>query len=181
VVADTKRGKTTPVNAREGCLLLIRALIEIVGKPAEPYVVGAFLAAELEECTSAHSAVREAAEDTCTELLALANPWACRGILAPILLQSLRCTEWRIKAAALERLTQCATATTTTAPTQVHKMIPKLIPGIASQVWDTKAQVSKGAKATRIVISNLLFHLLSIPFVVNSVCKPTVRSFPALD
>jgi hypothetical protein len=103
VVADTKRGKTTPVNAREGCLLLIRALIKFVGKPAEPYVVGAFLAAELEECTSAHSAVREAAEDTCTELLALVNPWACRGILAPILLQSLRCTEWRIKAAALER------------------------------------------------------------------------------
>ena len=66
---DSKRGKTMPPNAREGCLLLIRALCEIVGKPAEPYIVGAFLAVTLDECGSNNSVVRQAADDTSSALV----------------------------------------------------------------------------------------------------------------
>ena len=46
---DSRRGKTSPPNAHEGCLLLIHALCECVGKSVEPYVVGGFLAAALDE------------------------------------------------------------------------------------------------------------------------------------
>ena len=169
---DSKRGKTTPPTAREGCLLILRALCEIVGKPAEPFIVGAFLAAALDECASANSAVREAAEDTATALCRLAHPWAFRRVLSPILLQSLQCTEWRVKAAALERIVQLSA----TAPAQVQKLIPTWIPAVTNQVWDTKAQVSKGARAalTAICKTNANKDIApTIPFVVNAICKPS--------
>jgi len=170
---DTKRGKTTPPAAREGCLLLLRALCELVGKPAEAYIVGAFLVAALDECASANSAVREAAEDCSVALVQLSHPWAFRTVVSPILLQTLRnSTEWRVKTAALERLAQvCATA-----PTQVQKMIPTWIPAVTKQVWDTKAQVSKGARAalTALCQTNTNNDIRNtIPAVVNAICKPS--------
>ena len=112
---DSKRGKTTPASAREGSLLLIRAFCEIIGKKTEPFVVGAFLAAALDECGSSSSDVREAAEDTAAALITLANPWAFPHLICPLLLQALKSKEWRVKANALDRLAQCAS----TAPKQV--------------------------------------------------------------
>ena len=173
VNTDSRRGKTTPPAAREGCLLLLRALAEIVGKPVEPYIVGAFLAAALDECASANSAVREAAEDCSVALVQVTNPVAFRTIISPILLQTLRnTTEWRVKTAALERVQQvCGTA-----PTQVHKLIPTWIPAITNQVWDTKPQVSKAARAalTAICETNTNTDIKpTIPAVVNAICKPS--------
>jgi hypothetical protein len=169
---DTKRGKTTPANAREGCLLVIRALCQIVGKAAEPFVVGAFLAAALDECASSSGAIREAAEDASTAIVALANPWAFRTVLCPLLLQSLKSTEWRTKACTLERLEQCAS----TASAHVYKMIPTLIPAVGNQVWDTKAQVSKGSRAALLAICNTNNNRdikKTIPAIVNAMCKPS--------
>ena len=168
---DSKRGKTGPPNAREGCLLLIRALCQINGRKVEPYVVGAFLAAAMDECASSSVAIREAAEDTTSALVALAHAWAFPTIICPLLINSLHTNEWRVKAAALERLQQCAA----TAPAQVKRLIPTLIPEIANQVWDTKAQVSKGAKAALLVICDTNTNpdvKPAIPAVVNAICKP---------
>ena len=121
---DSRRGKTTPPNAREGCLLLIRALCERLGKSGEPFVVGGFLAAALDECGSSSSSVRQAAEDAAVALVKLASPWAFPRLICPLLLKALQSTEWRVKFNALERLSQCAT----TAPKQVCRLLPKLIP-----------------------------------------------------
>jgi hypothetical protein len=145
---DTKRGKTTPPDAREGALLVIRALCEIVGKPAEPFVVGAFLAAALDECGSSSSSVRQAGEDTATAIVALAHPWAFPSILLPLLKKSLYSNEWRVKTATLERLEQCAS----TAPEQVQKLIPDIITSLTNQVWDTKPQVAKAARMALLAI-----------------------------
>ena len=129
---DTKRGKATPANAREGSLLIIRAFCELVGKKSEPYVVGAFLAAALDECGSNSSSVREAAEDTATALIKLANPWSFPRLITPLLTKSLKSTEWRVKTNALDRLAQCAE----TATKQVCGLLPILIPAVTSQVWE---------------------------------------------
>lgn len=169
---DSKRGKTTPPNCREGCLLLIRALCELLGKKAEPYVVGAFLAAALDECASNSSAVREAAEDTAKTIIQTANPWSVPTVVAPFLLRSLNASEWRIKAIALELLGAC----TGPATAQIKKMIPLLIPSITNQVWDTKPQVSKGAKAALLAVCDTNTNAdvrPTIPAVVNAICKPT--------
>lgn len=172
---DSKRGKATPPAAREGCLLVLRALCQIVGRHAEPYICGAFLAAALDECASANSAVREAAEDCVTALTALANPWAFSTVMAPIVLQSLQCTEWRVKAAALELCLVHFCTTTPGAGQRLHPYIPVLIPACASQVWDTKPQVAKAAKAALLAICDTNINTdirPAIPWIVNAICKP---------
>lgn len=169
---DSKRGKTTPPNAREGSLLLIRALCETVGKGVEPFVVGAFLAAALDECGSSSSFVREAAEDTAAALVSLANPWAFPCLIAPLLLQAMGSSEWRVKSIALERLAQCAK----TAPTQVSRLIPTLIPALTEQLWDTKVQVTKAAGAALLDVCRTNTNMdiaPAIPAVVNAICKPS--------
>jgi hypothetical protein len=171
---DSKRGKTTPAVTREGCLLLIRALCELVGARTivEPFMVGAFLAACLDECGSASGDVRQAAEDASAALVQLAHPWAFVALICPLLLQSLNHSdEWRCKTAALERLAQCCA----TAPTQVQKLIPTLIPAITNQVWDTKPQVSKAARNALLAICQCNANkdiVPAIPAVVNAICKP---------
>jgi hypothetical protein len=168
---DSKRGKSTPPDAREGCLLLIRALCETVGKPVEPFVVGGFLAAALDECGSSSSSVRQAAEDAAQALVSLAHPWAFPRLICPLLIQSLHSTEWRVKFNALERLAQCAK----TAPKQVCQLLPKLIPVVTSQVWDTKAQVTKASRECLMAMCQTNENpdvLPAIPAVVNAICKP---------
>lgn len=169
---DSKRGKSTPADAREGSLLVIRALCEISGKPAEPYIVGAFLAAALDECGSNSSSVREAAEDTATALISLASPWAFPCLICPLLLKSLKSNEWRVKANALERMSQASE----TSPAQVMKLLPKLIPILSSQVFDTKAQVTKSAAAALLAMCSTNTNKdvqPAIPAVVNAICKPS--------
>lgn len=168
---DSKRGKSTPADAREGSLLLIRAFCEIVGKAAEPYVVGAFIMAALDECGSNSNSVRQAAEDAATALIKLANPYVFPSLISPLLLKAMKSTEWRVKVNALDRLAQCAD----TAPRQVCSALPELIPGVTGQVWDTKAQVSKAAGSCLMAICKTNPNpdiKPTIPAVVKAVCKP---------
>jgi hypothetical protein len=172
---DSRRGKTTPASAREGCLLLIRALCERLGKKAEPYVVGGFLAAALDECGSSSSTVRQAAEDAAVALVKIANPWAFPRLIFPLLVKALQSTEWRVKFNALERLSQCAT----TAPKQVCHLLPKLIPIITNQVWDTKAQVTKAAASALLAVCETNENpdiSPAIPAVVNAIYKPSTTN-----
>jgi hypothetical protein len=169
---DSKRGKSTPADAREGSLLLIRALCEIVGKKAEPYVVGAFLAAALDECGSNSSSVREAADDSASALIRLANPWSFPSLISPLIIKSIKSPEWRVKANALDRLAQCSE----TAPSQVSKLLPKLIPVVTGVVFDTKAQVTKAASTALLAICQTNSNQdikPAIPAVVNAICKPS--------
>jgi len=169
---DTKRGKTTPGTAREGSLLLIRAFCEIIRKKAEPYIVGAFLAAALDECGSSSGDIREAAEDAATSLVQLANPWAFPSLVCPLLLQSLKSKEWRVKSNALDRLAQCAI----NAPAQVCNLLPTIIPAMTDQVWDTKPQVTKAAAAALLAVCQTCSNAdvePAIPAFVNAICKPS--------
>ena len=168
---DSKRGKATPANAREGSLLLIRAFCEIVGKTAEPYVVGAFITAALDECGSNSSSVREAAEDAASALIKLANPFVFPSLICPLLLKAMKSAEWRVKVNALDRLAQCAE----TATRQVCSALPELIPGVTGQVWDTKTQVNKAAGSCLLAICKTNPNpdvLPAISAVVKAVCKP---------
>lgn len=169
---DSKRGKSTPANAREGSLLLIRAFCEITGKAAEPYVVGAFITAALDECGSNSSSVREAAEDAASALIKLANPFVFPSLISPLLLKAMKSAEWRVKANALDRLAQCAV----TAPRQVCSALPELVPGVTGQVWDTKAQVNKAAGSCLLAICRTNPNpdvAPAISAVVKAVCKPS--------
>lgn len=167
---DSKRGKTTPANAREGALLLLRALCELGMKSVEPYVVP-MLAAALDECGSSSSSIREAAEDASVAIVALANPLAASRLIVPVVFEALHSPEWRVKAAALDRLAQAAEL----APKQVSRLLPKIIPTVTAQVWDTKPQVTKSANQTllRVCMTNENPDVSpAIPAVVNAISKP---------
>ena len=170
-LTDSRKGKVTPADGREGSLLILRALCEIVGRPAEPFVVP-FLAAALDESSSSSGNVREASEDLSGAIVALANPLAMKGVVCPVLFEALKSPEWRVKANALERLSQCAV----TAPRQIGLLLPKIIPAVSSEVWDTKPQVTKASKDTLIACcaTNANADINpAIPAIVNAICKPS--------
>jgi hypothetical protein len=168
---DSKRGKTTPSNAREGALLLLRALCELGMKSVEPYVVP-MLAAALDECGSSSSSIREAAEDASVAIVSLANPLAASRLIVPVIFEALHSPEWRVKSAALDRLTQVAER----APQQVSRLLPKIIPTVTAQVWDTKPQVTKSANQTLLAVCQTNENpdvSPAIPAVVNAISKPS--------
>jgi hypothetical protein len=172
IVSDSRKGLTTPPEAREGCLLFMRALAEIVGKKAEPFIVP-LLAAALEECSSSSSFVREAAEDTANSIMILVNGFAVPILICPVIFEALHSPEWRVKAIALEKLAQCAS------------LLPEIIPIVTSQVWDTKPQVTKAAKDALLACCNTNINpdvAPAIPAVVNAICKPneTVKAVDEL-
>jgi len=168
---DSKKGLSTPPQAREGALLTIRALCDIAGKMCEPFVLP-LLAAVLDEGRSTHGNVREAAEDTGKALIKLANPLATRVVICPVLFAALQSPEWRVKQAALDRLSQLAS----TAPGEISKLLPRIIPVVTGQVWDTKPQVTKAATACLLATCNTNLNpdvKPAIPAIVNAIVKPS--------
>jgi hypothetical protein len=178
ILSDSKKGLTTPPEAREGSLLLIRALAEIIGKQAEPFVVP-LLAAALEECSSSSSFVREAAEDTTNSILELVNGHAIPILVCPVLFEALHSPEWRVKATALNKMSQCATLHRD----HISRLLPEIIPIVTSQVWDTKPQVTKSAKEALLASCNTNINpdvAPAIPAIVNAICKPN-ETIKAID
>lgn len=174
IVSDSKRGKTVPPEAREGCLLFIRALAEIVGKTSEPFVVP-LLAAALEECSSSSSSVRDAAEDTVTKIISIVNGHAVSSLVFPVLFEALQSPDWRVKACAMQKMVEVAEIH----PRHVSRLLPKLVPVVTSQVWDTKPQVTKAAKAALLAccMTNINPDVApAIPAVVDAICKPNDTS-----
>ena len=170
VGTDSKRGKTTPQNAREGALLLMRALSELGLKSVEPFVVP-MLAAALDECGSSSSSLREAANDASMAIISLANPLAMPMLIIPVLFEALQSPEWRVKSTALERLSQVSTD----APRQVSKMLPQIIPVVTAQIWDTKPQVTKAASQALLSVCETNDNpdiKPAIPAVVHAISKP---------
>lgn len=170
-MTDSKRGKETPADAREGSLLILRALLQICGKKAEPFVVP-LLAPVLDESSSSNSAVRQASEDTAKTIIAKVNPRAVPRLVCPVLFAAIKSPEWRVKVAALECITQLSSV----APVQVCKLLPQIIPNVTDTVWDTKTQVSKAATNCLHVACNTNINpdvKPAIPAVVNAIAKPT--------
>jgi hypothetical protein len=170
IVSDYRKGLTTPPEAREGCLLFIRALANIVGKQSEPFIVP-LLAAALEECSSSSSFVREAAEDTTNSMFELFSGLAVPILVCPVLFEALHSPEWRVKTTALEKLAQCASLH----PNHISRLLPEIIPTVTSQVWDTKPQVTNAARGALLACCNTNINpdvAPAIPAIVNAICKP---------
>jgi len=177
-VSDTRKGKATAAEAREGGLLILRALCEIVGRPAEPYVAP-LLAAALDETASSSGSVREASDDTAVAIVSSCHPLAISTLIVPILFEALQSPEWRVKACALERLTQCAE----TSPDRISALLPEIIPKVTPQVWDTKPQVTRAASASILACCQTNVNpdiKPAIPAIRNAIVKPT-ETMKAVD
>ena len=164
--------KTATVQAREGSLMIIRALCENVGRPHVDAYIVPYFGPVLEETGSSSGAIREAAEDSATALVNVAHPLSTGVLLCPVIFAALESPEWRVKFCALQKLTELALVV----PSQISRLLPKIIPIVSGEVFDTKPQVAKAAGETLLAVcqTNLNPDVApAIPAVVNAIIKPS--------
>ena len=116
-------------------------------------------------------AVRTAAVDAVKTYVAAMNPWATVSVLPALLHQIKTAGKWQIKTGALTILNQLVVS----APEQTAKSMPDIVPVLSEAIWDTKADVKKGARDTltkaTALISNKDIERF-IPALINALANP---------
>lgn len=114
----------------------------------EPYVVsgapGSVFPYLLEAFADKETKVRDAAIAAVKAVVQSMNPWATFVILPALLHQIKTAGKWQVKTGSLAVIDQLVIS----APSQMARAMPDLVPVLAEAVWDTKSDVKKMAKAT---------------------------------
>jgi len=136
-------------SSREAACAAISTLCENGAAPfLEPYIVSDAQTSPfpvlLETFADKVASVKDAALAAVKAVIQTMNPWATFVILPPILEQIKTAGKWQIKTGCLDVLQQLITS----APGQIGRAMPDVIPVLAGAVWDTKADVKKAAKVT---------------------------------
>ncbi|KAJ6606318.1 P-loop containing nucleoside triphosphate hydrolase protein [Mycena vulgaris] len=159
--------------AREGAADTILALAKQGAvKALEPTFIGSGIyAALLEAFADKMPAVRTAAVEAVREYVAAMNPWATALILPALLHELKTAGKWQIKTGSLVVLNQLVVS----APTQMARLMPELVPVLADTIWDTKADVKKAArdsltKATALVSNKDIERF--IPALIKALINP---------
>jgi len=132
--------------AREGACQLIQVLCQQgVGQALEPFLFEKVLPIIVAETfADKEKQVRSTAVDAIKEFARVMSPWAAE-LMLPILLEQIRTAgKWQVKTGALEIMDQLISS----APAQMAKATPIIIPVMEGAIWDTKADVKKAARAT---------------------------------
>ena len=165
-------GGNAPVTNVEGCLLLARGLMELLGARVEPYFVKLLPVFVKLANHSTSSAVRDASSDTATAFITILNPMGVNQTLESLLEIARESQEWKLKTLALEKITQLAKLHNF----EVSAILPKVLPVLTPIVWDTKMQVSKAATTalSAVCASNQNPDIApAIPEIVTAIGKPT--------
>ncbi|KAK4686258.1 elongation factor 3, partial [Tremellales sp. Uapishka_1] len=140
--------KKSPV-AREAACSTISTLCENGAAPLlETYVVSSadnsVFPNLLEAFADKTPAVRDASLAAVKAIVQSMNGWATFVILPALLNQIRTAGKWQVKTGSLEVLNQLIVS----APEQIGRAMPDVVPVLAEAVWDTKADVKKSAKST---------------------------------
>ena len=130
--------------AREGAANAVLAIsTQGAIKALEPIFVNSGLyPALLEAFADKMPAVRTAAVEAVKQYVAAMNSWAC-GLVLPALLHQIKTAgKWQVKTGALAILDQLVVS----APAQVARLMPDVVPVLSEAIWDTKADVKKAAR-----------------------------------
>ncbi|KAG8709148.1 translational elongation factor EF-1 alpha [Ceratobasidium sp. 394] len=116
-------------------------------------------------------AVQTAALDADRKLVQFMNPWAAGLVLPGLLHQIKSAGKWQVKTGTLAVLNQLIIS----APDQMAKLSPDIIPVLTETIWDVKADVKKAArksltKATALVSNKDIEK--SIPALINALINP---------
>jgi elongation factor 3 len=159
--------------AREGAADTILTLAKQGGvKALEPTFIGSGIyAALLEAFADKMPAVRTAAVEAVREYVAAMNPWATALILPALLHEIKTAGKWQIKTGSLIVLNQLVVS----APIQMARLMPEIVPILADAIWDTKADVKKAArdsltKATALVSNKDIERF--IPALIKALINP---------
>lgn len=160
-------------SAREGAADAITALTKSDAvKALEPtFIDSGIYAALLEAFADKMPAVRTAAVEAVRSYVAAMNPWAAALILPALLHEIKTAGKWQIKTGSLIVLNQLVTS----APAQLARLMPDIVPVLAEAIWDTKADVKKAArdsltKATALVSNKDIERF--IPALIKALINP---------
>jgi elongation factor 3 len=141
-------------------------------KALEPtFVSSGIYAALLEAFADKIPAVRTAAVDAVNAYVAAMNSWATPSILPALLQQIKSAGKWQIKTGSLLVLNKLVES----APAQMAKLMPDIVPVLSEAIWDTKADVKKAAKdsltkATALVSNKDIERF--IPALIKALANP---------
>ncbi|KAI0035012.1 P-loop containing nucleoside triphosphate hydrolase protein [Vararia minispora EC-137] len=158
--------------AREGAAAAVVALAKQACKALEPFFIDSGIyAALLETFADKMPAVRTAAIDAVKAYVANANPWGT-ALLLPALLHEIKTAgKWQIKTGSLAVLDQLVAS----APAQIAKLTPDIVPVLSDAIWDTKADVKKAAREsltkTTSLVSNKDIERF-IPALIKALINP---------
>lgn len=179
-VAKALNDKKSPA-AREGAANAISTIVKTPAiKALEPlFINDGIYAALLEAFADKTPAVRTAAVDAVTQYVLNQNKWAA-GLVLPALLHEIKTAgKWQIKTGSLTVLDQLIT----TAPKQIARLTPEIVPILSDAIWDTKADVKKAARATlekaTALISNKDIERF-IPALIDSLINPVEKVVPTI-
>lgn len=137
--------------AREGALIGICALAEVVGRPIEPYFTP-MLPMILDLYADKGPVVQEAAARAAVAIMAI-MPSQSAPLVLPILLQCISAPgkKWQAKVGALQLLADLSNAS----PIQVGVALPEIIPIVKDCLLDTKSEVAVQASKTMLRVCNV--------------------------
>lgn len=130
-------------SAREGALQAFTAIVKAVGPLAEPFLVSV-VPAILERLADKIPTVRTEAEGALAAFIGGLNPYSVFEVL-PMLFEGMNVAKnWQIKMGALTSLQTLAKS----APRQVARCLPEIVPRITECFADAKEQVKAAASTT---------------------------------
>jgi elongation factor 3 len=151
-------------------------IIDVAKTPAiralEPlFVDSGIYAALLEAFADKMPAVQKAAVEAVRTYAEKMNPWGAALVLPALLHEIQTAGKWQMKTGSLIVLNQLVKS----APTQVAKLTPDIVPILSEAIWDTKADVKKAARdtltKTTALVSNKDIERF-IPALINALINP---------
>lgn len=137
-----KKSPATREAAASAILTLVNNGAVVALEPS--FIDSGIYAGLIEAFADKTPAVRTVAVEAVRAYAAAANPWGAGLLLAPLLHEIKTAGKWQIKAGALVVLDQLVTS----APIQIAKLMPDIVPVLSDAIWDTKADIKKAARAS---------------------------------
>jgi len=147
-------------------------------KALEPLFIDSGLYnALLEAFADKATPVRTTAVEAVRTYVANMNPWATALVLPALLHEIQTAGKWQIKTGSLVAVNQLVKS----APLQMARLMPTIVPVLAEAIWDTKTDVKKAArdtltKATALVSNKDIERF--IPALIKALINP-VEEVPA--
>ncbi|GJE99840.1 ABC transporter [Phanerochaete sordida] len=179
-VVKALQDKKSPA-AREGAADAVAVLASTPAiRALEPIFIDSGLyAALLESFADKMPAVRTAAVEAVRKYVAAMNPWATKLVLPALLHEIQTAGKWQIKTGSLAVLDQLIAS----APVQIARATPEIVPILSEAIWDTKADVKKAARATlekaTALVSNKDIERF-IPALIDALINPVEKVVPTI-
>jgi elongation factor 3 len=167
--------KKSPEARQAACELISTLCEQGATQQLECYIVssesGSVLPSLLEAFADKTPAVATAALTAVKTFVQSMNPWATAVILPALLEQVKTAGKWQVKTGSLAVIDDMVKS----APEQMAKQMPQIVPVMADAVWDTKSDVKKAAKSTlqksTALVSNKDVEKF-IPALIKALCNP---------